>query len=165
MMLKLGFNSRTASWCTVLIISACYTFQVKAAGYPFCNDRTPHTITQLNNTGVITFDKQDRLDISCSVGLSYDSDSLYMIKLYYSTACFNFAFDEIPIRIQIDNLTMRFNSNDKEYSRTLDDSGLTTLKVYGENQPPAESFELRYIAGEYRHSSFQSVSKATFSHS
>ena len=162
MMLKCGFNSHTASWCTVLTILACYTFQVEAAGYPFCNDRTPHTITQLNNTRVITFDKQDRLDILCSVGLSYDSDSLYMIKLYYSTACFNFPFDEIPIRIQIDNLTMRFNSDDNEYSRILDDSGLTTLKVYGENHPPAESFELRYTAGEHRHSSFQS--KATSSH-
>ena len=117
-------------------------------GYSFCSEGTPHSITQINNTGVIEFERQERTDISCSIGFLYNPALLSKIIFEYNTKCFNFVFLDLPIELDFNGNAFNFRSESRRSYRDFDDSGLNTLRIYGENQPPIDSFQLYYWVGK-----------------
>ena len=133
----------------VLIFLLCPSTLWGVTGYPLCSEGTSHTITRIKNTGVIEIERQDRPDISCSLGFSYVPAQLSSIIFEYNTKCFNFVFSDLPIDLEFNGYSyMYFRSDSRRTHKSLDDSGLYTLKIYGQNQPPIDSFQLQYWSGK-----------------
>ena len=133
----------------VLIVIVCPSTLLGVTGYPLCSEGTSHSITRINNTGVIEFERQDRADISCSLGFLYDPAQLSSIIFEYNTECFNFVLGDLPIDLEFNgNSYTYFRSDSRRTHKSLDDSGLYTIKIYGQNQPPIDSFHLQYWSGK-----------------
>ena len=132
----------------VLIVMCPSTLWV-VTGYPLCSEGTSHSITRINNTGVIEIERQDRPDISCSLGFLYDPAQLSSIIFEYDTGCFKFVFGDLPIDLEFNGYSYTYyRSDSRRTHKSLDDSGLYTLKIYGQNQPPIDSFQLQYWSGK-----------------
>ena len=132
-----------------LIVIVCPSTLLGVTGYPLCSEGTSHSITRINNTGVIEFERQDRADISCSIGLLYDPALLSSLIFEYHTKCFNFVFGDLPIDLEFNGSPYKyFRSDYRVIHESLDDSGLYTLKIFGQNQPAIDAFQLQYWSGK-----------------
>ena len=133
----------------VLIVIMCPSTLWGVTGYPLCREGTSHSIERINNTGVIEFERQDHADISCSLGFYYDPAQLSSIIFEYNTKCFNFVFGDLPIDLEFNGYSYTyFRSDSRRTHKSLDDSGPYILKIYGQNQPPIDSFQLQYWSGK-----------------
>ena len=58
-------------------------------------------------------------------------------------------FVDLPIDLEFNGYSYTyFRSDSRRNHKSLDDSGLFTLKIDGQNQPPIELFQLQYWSGK-----------------